>query len=97
VGEETLAIALFCALHFQDNFRGGVLAAVNHGGDSDSTGAVTGNILGLLLGREAIPGEWVENLELAEVVAQVAADLYSAFQGASDREDTEWYDRYPPS
>lgn len=96
VGEETLAIALFCALHFQDNFRQGVLTAVNHSGDSDSTGAVTGNILGLLLGREAIPQEWIENLELADVVAQVATDLYTSIHGATGDQVPEWYERYPP-
>lgn len=29
--------------------------AVNHDGDSDSTGAITGNILGAYLGQQAIP------------------------------------------
>ena len=55
VAEETLAIAVYCALKYQDDFGAGVAAAVNHNGDSDSTGAVTGNILGAWLGYEAIP------------------------------------------
>lgn len=41
VAEETLGISLYCALRHQDNFSAGVIAAVNHSGDSDSTGAVT--------------------------------------------------------
>lgn len=46
VAEETLAIAIYCALRHADDFSAGIIAAVNHCGDSDSTGAVTGNILG---------------------------------------------------
>ena len=46
VAEETLAIAVFCAIRYSDDFEKAIIAAVNHNGDSDSTGAVTGNILG---------------------------------------------------
>ena len=45
-GEEALAIALYCAVRHFDSFENALIAAVNHSGDSDSTGAVTGNILG---------------------------------------------------
>ncbi len=74
VAEEALAIAIFCALTATD-FRSGVLAAVNHGGDSDSTGAITGNILGTLLGADAIPAEWVQQVEAGEIAETLAADL----------------------
>ena len=67
-GHTALAIALFCALCHPDDFRAGVLAAVNHGGDSDSTGAVAGNILGAKLGRTAIPREWIAGLDMAPLV-----------------------------
>ena len=43
VAEETLGIAIYCALRHQDDFSAGVIAAVNHKGDSDSTGAVAAN------------------------------------------------------
>ena len=55
VGDEALAIALYCAIRHFDDFEQAIIAAVNHGGDSDSTGAVTGNILGAAVGYEAIP------------------------------------------
>lgn len=76
VAEETLAIAIYCALRHQDNFSAGVTAAVNHRGDSDSTGAVTGNILGAWLGFTAIEDKWKTNLELADVILEMADDLY---------------------
>jgi len=54
VAEEALAIALFCALK-AENFAHGVLLAVNHSGDSDSVGAITGNILGRPLRLVPVP------------------------------------------
>src|SRR5882672_1496288 len=70
VGEEALTISLYCALAAQDDFARGVLLAVNHSGDSDSTGAITGNLLGLMLGVSAIPEKWLSELELcAEIKA----------------------------
>jgi ADP-ribosyl-[dinitrogen reductase] hydrolase len=38
----------------------GLRLAVKHSGDSDSTGSITGNILGALLGKGAIPEVWLE-------------------------------------
>ena len=75
VAEEALAIAVYCALVAKD-FRHGVCLAVNHGGDSDSTGAITGNLLGAQLGSAAIPRSWLEPLELREVIEEIARDLF---------------------
>ncbi len=76
VAEETVAIAIYCSLTYFDNFEKAMIAAVNHGGDSDSTGAVTGNILGAAIGYEALPQFYKENLELHDVILQIADDLY---------------------
>jgi ADP-ribosylglycohydrolase len=79
VGEEALAIALYCTL-VAPGFREGVVLAVNHDGDSDSTGAIAGNLLGALWGAKAIPRGWLSRLELKQVIAEVADDLL-AFPG----------------
>ena len=76
IAEEALAVALYCALVAHD-FRHGVTLAVNHDGDSDSTGAVTGNLLGALYGVGAIPTEWLEPLELRDVITEIAEDLFA--------------------
>jgi ADP-ribosylglycohydrolase len=90
VGEEALAISLYCALASQDDFARGVLLAVNHSGDSDSTGAITGNLLGLMLGVGAIPEKWLAELELRAEIEAMAGDLFKQF------EDTDaWLSRYP--
>lgn len=74
VAEEALAIAIYCAL-VADDLRHGVVLAVNHDGDSDSTGAIAGNLLGAMHGEEAIPGQWLNKLELREVIAGMGEAL----------------------
>ncbi len=76
IAEEALAISIYCSLVAR-NFKHGVILAVNHDGDSDSTGAITGNLLGAMLGVKAIPAEWLEPLELREVITELAEDLYA--------------------
>lgn len=75
VAEETLAIAVYCALRHKDDFAAGIRAAVNHSGDSDSTGAIAGNILGTHLGYSKIPPEFIDDLELREVLFLLSVDL----------------------
>jgi ADP-ribosylglycohydrolase len=76
IAEEALAISIYCSLVAHD-FKHGVVLAVNHDGDSDSTGAITGNLLGAMLGEDAIPAEWLAPLELREVITELAEDLYA--------------------
>lgn len=76
MAEETVAIAVYCSLAHFDDFERAIIAAVNHSGDSDSTGAVTGNILGAAIGYEALPDFYKENLELHDVIIHIADDIY---------------------
>ena len=96
VAEETLGISLYCALRYQHDFSAGIIAAVNHNGDSDSTGAVTGNILGALLGYEAIADYWKKDLELSDVILEIADDLCHGCQMSeySPYRDPEWELKY---
>lgn len=75
VAEETLAIAIYCSLKHIDSFEEAIIASVNHKGDSDSTGAVTGNIMGAYLGYDAIPKEYIEHLECLDIIEEIANDL----------------------
>lgn len=75
VAEETLAIALFSTLRHVDDFSGCLISAVNHGGDSDSTGAVAGNIIGAILGDDAIPGKFKKEIQLRDLLLHAADDL----------------------
>ena len=92
IAEQALAIAVFCALIAPD-FESAVRLAVTHSGDSDSTGSITGQIMGALHGVEVIPGRWLEQLEIREVIDTVATDLHAAAVNEGKPYDLK---RYPP-
>ena len=96
VAEETLAIAIYCALKYSNDFEKAMIAAVNHKGDSDSTGAVAGNILGAYLGMSAIPEKYLTNLELKNVILELADDLYNdcKISEYSSYRDEVWEKKY---
>jgi ADP-ribosylglycohydrolase len=90
VAEEALAIAVYAALAAEGDFERGVRIAVNHSGDSDSTGSMAGQIIGVRFGEAAIPRRWLARLELRDVIASIADDLVAGY-----RDDEEWWARYP--
>lgn len=82
IAEEALAIALYCSLLCTNgvlSVEDALRLAVNHSGDSDSTGAITGNLIGVSLGMERIPqsliGAGTEVASLAELLQKYGEDL----------------------
>ena len=99
VGDEALAIAVYCCCKYRKDFEKAVCAAVNHSGDSDSTGAICGNIMGAMLGLESIPDYYLENLELKEVIQEIASDLFdgcciSEYDMGHTIAQKRWEDKY---
>lgn len=97
VGDEALAIALYCALKYENDFEKGIVAAVNHKGDSDSTGAIAGNILGAHLGLQAIPAYFIEDLDVKDLLLELGQDLYKDIpRNEEDKRlrEEEWYHKY---
>ena len=94
IAEEALSISLFASLVYENDFRNGVLLSVNHSGDSDSTGAITGNLLGLINGYNQIPIEWRKNLIGEEIVKQVGEDLFIKIKGDGIETDKDWWEKY---
>ena len=84
VAEEALAIGLLCSLRHENDFEGAITSAVNHGGDSDSTGAIAGNIVGAHLGLAGIPQHYLEHLELRDTISKIADDLFTGPQASPD-------------
>ncbi len=85
VAEEALAIGLYCALVAGDDYRKGVTLAVNHSGDSDSTGAIAGNMIGVRYGRRVIPSRWMADLEMNDLIEEMATDLYERFSESAEK------------
>ncbi|MGI5887828.1 MAG: ADP-ribosylglycohydrolase family protein [Oscillospiraceae bacterium] len=100
VAEETFSIAVYCALKYPDDFDRAVIAAVNHSGDSDSTGAVAGSIVGAHVGLSGIPQKYTAFLELKDVILTLADDLYYdcpiTEYGPREgyKQDPDWEDKY---
>lgn len=97
MADETLAIGLWCALS-ATSFTDGIFKAVNHSGDSDGTGLITGHFLGLLLGPQTMPSEWLSHLELRSSIEQIASDLSLTSDPANLNDsslDAAFWQRYP--
>lgn len=75
VAEETLAIAVYSVARHLDDFKGCMICAVNHGGDSDSTGAMAGNIIGAIMGYDALPDEFTRPLQFRALLRRTATLL----------------------
>lgn len=63
----TLEAAVWCLLKY-NNFSDTVLAAVNLGDDSDTTGAVAGGLAGVFYGFNSISQRWLEKLACFEEI-----------------------------
>lgn len=95
VAEEALALSIYCMLRAR-NFEDGVIMAVNITGDSDSTGSMTGNLLGALYGVHEIPERWASKVELLGPILEMADDLASFMDWEiPESGDSYWWDRYP--
>lgn len=102
VAEEALAIALCAALAHPgpEEMLDALALSVTHSGDSDSTGAICGNILGALHGETALPPELAFEVEGRGTILTLADDFCYEFT-TGDRlhgdygPHTRWTQRYP--
>lgn len=76
----------------EDDFAEAIAVAALHAGDSDSTAAFTGQLLGAAHGVAVLPPRWLECLELRDVIEQVATDLA---QVCSDPVTATMIERWP--
>lgn len=72
--EEALGIAVYCAV-YANTPNDALLLSINHDGDSDSTGAVCGNLVGAAYGINALHTKWTANVELGDYVRYTADEL----------------------
>lgn len=98
-GHDALAIAAYSAVKHYGSFEDSIISAVNHSGDSDSTGAICGNIAGCLYGRSAIPAKFTEHLELLDIIDEISQDLFtgciiSEYDPIDTPEKERWLEKY---
>ena len=65
------------AVDTTSNFEEALIKAVNLGGDSDTVGAITGQIAGRIYGVTAIPDRWLKKLKLREDIRSLAISLFN--------------------
>ncbi len=74
---QVLAGAVYACLISGDDFDRAMIVSVNHSGRSSAVGAIVGAILGIRLGEEALPDFYIECLEPAEVLRELADDMHT--------------------
>ena len=93
---QVLCGAIYATLASNGNFDEAMIIAVNHSGKSAAVGALTGAILGLAQGEQTLPEFYLESLEGAAYIRELAGDLYTACpKGWRTRLfDDEWDRKY---
>ena len=88
---QVLAGAAYTLMRCGDDFDAAMVAAVNHSGRSSAVAALVGAILGARLGVEALPGFYVDGLDVLEPLTTLADDLYT---GCPMVMDLDWDRKY---
>jgi len=74
-GADILAGAIYAALIYERDFDSAMIVAANHSGRSAAVACVAGAILGARCGEEALPEFYMEGLEIATTLMELANDL----------------------
>ena len=93
---EVLAGAVYACATCHGDFDAAMITAVNHSGRSAAVGAITGALLGLALGEDALPEFYLECLEPTDVLRELADDLFHGcpMDLASSLFDDDWDRKY---
>jgi ADP-ribosylglycohydrolase len=93
---EVLAGALYACATCGGDFDAALITAINHSGRSAAVGAITGAVLGLKMGARALPEFYLECLEPAMLLIELADDLAtgSPLDSFSGMFDDEWDRKY---
>ncbi len=78
VGEEAVALALYCVLRYPDDFVACVRRGANTNGDSDSIACIAGGIMGARLGLAAIPADWRKRCEKRDYLIELGERMAAA-------------------
>ena len=78
LAKSTYMTALYAFANSSD-FESGMINAVNYGGDSDTIGAVYGQIAGAYYGYDSIPQKWIDKLKNRKLINEVFNNLIDTF------------------
>lgn len=78
VGDEAVALALYCVIRYPHDYASCIRRGANLTGDSDSVASIAGGISAACLGLAAIPASWRQRVEGAEDLTSLSARLAAA-------------------
>lgn len=78
VGDEAIALALYCVLKYPNDYVSAVRRGANTDGDSDSIACIAGGILGARLGLEVIPADWRNRCERRDELLRLGTQMANA-------------------
>ena len=82
----SLEASLWCTIT-NNTFEDAVVTAVNLGKDTDTIGAITGSINGIIYGMESIPERWLNKLKKKEYIENLSEQFIGMFNyGKSAKE-----------
>ncbi len=67
---DTLEASLWVTLNAKD-YKESIIGAINLGNDTDTIGAITGSMTGIIYGYDSIPKEWLEKLQKREYLEEL--------------------------
>ncbi len=93
---EALAGAVYAVATCNRDFDAAMIIAVNHSGRSSAVGAIAGALLGAILSVEALPEFYLESLEAAQPLTELADDIAAGFSEMVGRSlfDMDWERKY---
>ena len=93
---EVLAGAVYACLACDGDFDRAMILAVNHSGRSAAVGAIAGAILGAKYGEKALPAFYMECLEPADLLRELADDIYHGctMEAGNKLYDLDWDRKY---
>ena len=69
---DTLEASMWVILN-ANNFKDAIIGAINLGGDTDTVGAVTGGMAGIIFGYDSIPEKWLNKLARKDYLEELFA------------------------
>ena len=75
----SLEASLWCTLN-SESYEEAVVKAVNLGDDTDTIGAITGSLNGIIYGKKQIPEKWLNKLRKKEYLEELSDDFINVIR-----------------
>ena len=64
-----------------NSFKESIIGSVNLGGDTDTIGAITGSMAGIIYGYDSIPKDWLNSLARREYIEDLCENFENLLKG----------------